>query len=100
MTNWTLLSPPVPTAPRDVDVGVLSTTTIIISWFPPDPPNGVILDYLVQVRDVASGQVVAARTLAIGQDQQTEVQTVTVGELQLESTRYLPPLEYHPPTHS
>ncbi|XP_047519401.1 Down syndrome cell adhesion molecule-like protein Dscam2 isoform X1 [Pieris napi] len=44
----------VPSPPADIKVLVLSPTTLLISWKPPDRPNGEILFYTVYVKPVGS----------------------------------------------
>ena len=56
-----------PSPPLDVEAVALSSqTAVTVSWSPPDPRNGVILQYLVQISAASTGQAVASRTVAIG----------------------------------
>ena len=40
----------VPTAPRSLMIVDVTDTTVILSWMPPDSPNGIITRYQVQYR--------------------------------------------------
>ena len=39
-----------PTAPRSLMVVDSTDTTVTLSWMPPDPPNGIIIQYQIQYR--------------------------------------------------
>ena len=43
-----------PTAPRSLMVDDVANTTVTLSWMPPDPPNGIITQYQVQIRRSSS----------------------------------------------
>ena len=77
-----------PSAPREVEVVPITMATILVSWLPPDPTNGIILDYRVQVFTVASGELFATQTVAVGANEQEDVQLVNFSGLDLENMEY------------
>ena len=71
-----------------MEVVTINMTTILVSWLPPDPTNGIILDYRVQVFVVTSGELFATQTIAIGASEQEDMQLVNFGGLDLENVGY------------
>lgn len=53
----------IPTAPRQVRVDILTQQLVIVSWLPPDPTNGIIIDYTVRVFVELSGQLFDSATV-------------------------------------
>ena len=71
-----------------MEVVPITMATILVSWLPPDPTNGIILDYRVQVFVVTSGELFANQTVAVGASEQEDVQIVNFGGLDLENMGY------------
>lgn len=71
-----------PSFPRTVEVAVLSSrTSVTVSWLPPDPSNGVILQYLARILVASTGQLAGSQTVQNGQ-------TVIFSGLDLDNVRY------------
>ena len=79
----------VPSAPQSHTVTRLSSQSILISWSPPDPPNGIIQDYEVRVVVSLSGQLFTNRTVPVSRENQDVPQFVTIDGLDLGRVRYL-----------
>lgn len=77
-----------PSAPQEVQVTAVGSSLVIISWFPPDSPNGVLTSYTLLVLIGATGQVFNRTTITLGPDQQQALQTVSVAGLDLENVEY------------
>ena len=71
-----------PTAPRSLKVVNVSDTTVTLSWMSPDPPNGIIRNYQVQYRTIASGN-----------DRYTSMNTMT-DDLTYTVTKLMTGIEY------
>ena len=80
---------PEPSAPRDVTIAIISMTTISVSWQPPDPPNGILLDYELLVWASSSGAEVVRLTIPITEEEQTTAQSRNVTGLSLEEAVYV-----------
>merc|ERR1719438_190201 len=48
--------PDVPGPPRSIKVVVDSQDAVVVSWLPPDQPNGVIVQYNIYIREVEYGR--------------------------------------------
>ena len=68
-----------PTAPRSLMVGEVTDTAVILSWMPPNPPNGIIRQYQIQYRTSGGN---------FGNNQETTDLTYTVNELMTGTTYY------------
>lgn len=66
----------------------VGSTLIIVSWFPPDPPNGVLTSYMLRVLIEATGQEFHSSSVNVNQDEQQVLQTVNVGGLDLDNVGY------------
>lgn len=57
---WTKIPPirivPVPDAPSNIKVVALSPTALVVSWMPPDRPNGRLTSYTVYSRVLEGGR--------------------------------------------
>lgn len=80
--------PPEPSAPRDVTVATISATTVSISWQPPDPPNGILLDYELLVQASSSGAEVVRLLVPITEEEQGMAHSRNVTGLSLEEEVY------------
>lgn len=70
----------VPSAPREIRVDILTQQFVVVSWLPPDPANGNIIDYTVQVFIAPSGELFDSRVV-------TE-EFVNLTGLDLDNVRY------------
>ena len=66
----------------------LSSTTVIVSWLPPDSLNGVLIHYTLKILIDTTGQEVSTRTVSVGRDEQDEVQVMNIDGLDLDNVRY------------
>ena len=66
----------------------LGSGSIIISWLPPDQPNGILTGYLLRVLNDVTGQEVDRRDISLAQNQQNQIQIVNIAGLDLENIRY------------
>ena len=78
-----------PSAPQSHTITRLSSQSILVSWSPPDPPNGIIHDYEVRVVVGLSGQLFTNRTVPVSRENQNTPQFVTINGLDLDQVRYL-----------
>ena len=78
-----------PSAPQSHTITRLSSQSILVSWSPPDPPNGIIHDYEVRVVVSLSGQLFTNRTVPVSLENQNVPQFVTIDGLDLDRVRYL-----------
>ena len=69
-------------------VDIINTETIIVSWLPPDPTNGIIKDYEIQVVVDESGQLFSRQTIPVADNEQDSVPVVNFNGLQLDSVQY------------
>ena len=75
-----------PSAPRAVEVNPIGSTSILVSWLAPDPPNGVLTEYLVRVLLASTGEEFS-RT-SVGVSAESVLQSVSVGGLDLDNIGY------------
>lgn len=63
---------------------------VIVSWLPPDPRNGIILQYLVQVLLDTTDQIVNSQTVSVGSSmaEQEMGRSVTFVGLDLDNFQY------------
>ncbi len=61
---------------------------ILVSWLPPDPPNGVLVGYTVRVLIEPTGQEFDSTTVAVGREEQQDSQSVTFSGLDLANVAY------------
>ena len=71
-----------------MEVIAITMTSILVSWLPPDPTNGIILDYRAQVLTVTTGELFATQTITISANEQEDVQIVNFSGLDLENMGY------------
>ncbi len=79
-----------PSAPRSVATVTSPSGAVIVSWLPPEPRNGVILQYLIQVLLDTTDQMVNSQTVSVGSSMAEQVmgRSVTFVGLDLENFRY------------
>lgn len=75
-----------PSAPREVEVRPIGSTSILVSWLPPDPPNGILTEYLVRVLLASTGQEFTRTSVGVSAD--SALQSVHVGGLDLDNVGY------------
>ena len=79
-----------PSVPRSVATLASPSGAVIVSWLPPDPRNGIILQYLVQVLLDTTDQTVNSQTVSVGSSmaEQEMGRSVTFVGLDLDNFRY------------
>ena len=80
-----------PSPPQGVQTLILSSrTTVIVSWLPPEPRNGIVRQYLARILVASAEAVVNSQVLTIGttNEEQAMVRSVTFGGLDLDNFRY------------
>ena len=60
----------------------------MVTWLPPAQSNGLLLDYRVLVLLASSGQLSASRTIALGLEDQDDLQFVVVTGLTVDLSQY------------
>lgn len=60
----------------------------MVSWLPPDPPNGILTHYLVRVLMEPEGEELYNTSISVGVAQQLDVQSVTFSGLDLANVGY------------
>lgn len=84
-----LLAAPGP--PRNIQILVLSSrTAVFVSWLPPDPPNGILLQYLARILTVSTSHIASSQVLTIGSttEEQGMARSITFEGLDLDNFRY------------
>lgn len=79
-----------PSAPRSVATVTSPSGQVIVSWLPPDPRNGIILQYLVQVLLGDTDQMANGQTVSVGPTmaEQEMGRSVTFVGLDLDNFQY------------
>ena len=85
-----LLSFTAPSAPRDAATLISPSSAVVVTWLPPDPRNGIILQYLVQVLLASTSQIVNSQTVSVGSSiaEQEMGRSATFVGLDLDNFRY------------
>ena len=71
-----------------VEARPVGMSLVIISWFPPSPANGVLVNYSLRVLLETSQDVAFSQVIPVSPTQQDDLQTVSVTGLNLETSRY------------
>ena len=79
-----------PSAPQSVATVTSPSGAVIVSWLPPEPRNGVILQYLVQVLLGSTDQTINSQTVSVGASmaEQEMGRSVTFVGLDLDNFQY------------
>ena len=65
-----------PTVPRNVQVAIIAGDEALVTWQPPQPPNGVVTQYDVRLTDFLSGQVPLTVAVPANQTPQVSISVV------------------------
>ena len=79
-----------PSAPQSVAMVTSPSGAVIVSWLPPEPRNGVILQYLVLVLLGATDQTINSQTVSVGSSmaEQEMGRSITFVGLDLDNFQY------------
>lgn len=79
-----------PSAPQGVATLTSPSGAVIVSWLPPNPRNGIILQYLIQVSLASTNQTVNSQTVSVGNSmaEQEIGRSVTFVGLDLDNFQY------------